>query len=81
MEDLTAAQRRFLERVDSVTLTPWTGKIVAVDQAGNTLRLGKATFEKLRSDGYLVRSAGTLTTNTYVVQTAVLNAEIEAKPG
>ena len=77
---LTTTQRRFLKRVDKITVTPWTGKIEAVDRNGKTMRLGKAAFQALLDGHYLIRSDGTLTTNTYTVLQAVLDAELEIAP-
>ena len=80
MHHLTISQRRFLKRVATITVTPWTGKIEAVDHHGKTMRLGKAAFQALLDGHYLIRSEGTLTTNTYTVLQAVLDAELETAP-
>jgi hypothetical protein len=72
MDELTEADIRFLRRVHSVTLTPWTGALVASDAKGKTMRLGKATFQKLKDGGFIIRSESSLTTNTYVVPDPIL---------
>lgn len=64
---LSRHQRRFLARVRTVSLAPWSGKISALDEGGAQIRIGKATFEKLRKAGLLIRSGSSLLTNEYVV--------------
>ena len=70
MIELTDKERRFIKRVEAITLTPWTGKLTAVDARGKSMRLSKATFERLRDEGILIRSESALTTDTYVVNLA-----------
>jgi hypothetical protein len=74
MDALTPAERRFLDRVAKITLTPWSGKLVAVDKAGKTMRLSKATFQRLQDGGFVIRTESTLTTNVYGPQPPVVAA-------
>lgn len=78
MVELTESERRFLKRVHIVTLTPWTGKVSAADANGKSMRLSKATFEKLKGDGLIIRSESSLTSNTYVVRDIATIPEIAA---
>lgn len=74
MDAMTPAEQRFLERVATITLTPWSGKLVAVDKAGKTLRLSKNTFQRLQEAGLVIRTQSTLTTNIYEPQAPVVAA-------
>lgn len=74
MDGLTQTERRFLDRVARITLTPWSGKIVAVDASGKTMRLSKTTFQRLQEGGFVIRLESTLTTNVYGPQAPVVAA-------
>ncbi|MFD9898239.1 hypothetical protein ACHMW4_07025 [Mesorhizobium sp. UC22_110] len=77
MIELTEKEQRFLKRVHKVTHFPWTNKVKAVDGYGKAMRLSRATFERLRDDGILIRSSSGLTSNTYKPINAPVTPEVE----
>jgi hypothetical protein len=82
MPEITQSVRRFLDRVTTITVTPWTGKLVAMDDKGRRMRLSKATFERLKEDSLIIRSTSSLATDTYIPQDwLIVDATIEAEIG
>ncbi|WP_054310716.1 hypothetical protein [Mesorhizobium sp. 1M-11] len=76
MIELTEMEQRFLKRVHKVTHFPWKNKVKAVDASGKAMRLSRATFERLRDDGILIRSSSDITSNTYKPINAPVTPEV-----
>lgn len=77
MIELTESEQRFLKRVYKVIHFPWNNKVKAVDANGKAMRLSRATFERLRDDGILIRSSSDVTSNTYKPINAPVTPEVE----
>lgn len=77
MIELTDKEKRFLKRVETITHFPWTKKVAATDAKGKAMRLSLATFQRLKGDGIIVRTASGLTSDTYVVTAAPVTPEVE----
>ncbi|PLP58120.1 hypothetical protein CYK37_18205 [Mesorhizobium loti] len=77
MIELTEKEQRFLKRVHKVTQFPWSNKVKAMDAKGRAMRLSRATFERLRDDGILIRSSSHVTFNTYKPINAPVTPEVE----
>ncbi|WP_378949711.1 hypothetical protein [Mesorhizobium sp. ANAO-SY3R2] len=77
MIELTDKEKRFLKRVETITHFPWADKVAAADAKGKAMRLSRATFQRLKNDGIIVRSASDLTSNTYVVTSVPVTPEVK----
>lgn len=77
MIELTEKEQRFLKRVHKVIHYPWKNNVKAVDAGGKPMRLSRATFERLRDDGILIRSSSDATSNTYKPIAAPVTPEVE----
>ncbi|WP_210163896.1 hypothetical protein, partial [Mesorhizobium sp. L48C026A00] len=75
--ELTETEKRFLKRVDTITHVPWSNKVTAADAKGKPMRIGRATFVRLRDDGIIIRSTSDLTSNTYVINPAPVTPQVE----